>query len=61
MANVNEVHYCRVVEVCGSNEDESLWQPKTFDHLNFTFTRSLNEHSKRANFQAAFGKGPICL
>ena len=30
MANVNEVRYCRVVEVCGSNENESLWQPKTF-------------------------------
>ena len=31
MANVNEVRYCCVVEVCGSNEDESLRQPKSFD------------------------------
>ena len=31
MADVNEVRCCRVVQVCGSNEDESLRQPKTFD------------------------------
>ena len=57
MANVNEVRYCRVVEVCGSNEDESLRQPKTFDTSSIPPSQgSLNEHSKRANFQAAIWK-----
>ena len=57
MANVNEVRYCRVIEVCGSNEDEFLWQPKTFDTPSIQPSQgSLNEHSKHANFQAAIWK-----
>ena len=57
MADVNKVRYCRVVEVCGSNEDESLWQPKTSDTSLIPPSQgSLNEHSKRANFQAAIWK-----
>ena len=57
MADVNEVRYCRVVVVCGSNEDESLRQPKAFDTSSIPPSQgSLNEHSKRANFQAAIWK-----
>ena len=57
MANVNEVRYSRVVEICGLDEDESLRQPKTFDTSSIPPSQgSLNEHSKRANFQAAIWK-----
>ena len=57
MSNVNQVRYCRVVEVCGSNEDESLRQPKNFDTSSVPpLQGSLNEHLKRANFQAAIWK-----
>ena len=57
MANVNEVCYCRVVEVYGSDEDESLQQPKTFDTSSIPPSQGcLNEHSKHANFQAAIWK-----
>ena len=55
--NVNEVRYCRVVEVSGSNEDESLRQPKTFDTPSVPPSHgSLNEHSECTNFQAAIWK-----
>ena len=57
MANVNEIRYCRVVEVCGSNEDESLRQSKNFNTSSVPPSQGcLNEHSKRANFQAAIWK-----
>ena len=45
MEIVNEVRYCRVVKLCGSNEDESLRQPKNFDASSIPpLQASLNEH-----------------
>ena len=57
MANVNEVRYCRVVEVRGSNEDESPRRLKNFDTSSIPPSQGcLNEHSKRDNFQAVIWK-----
>ena len=61
IASVNEVRYCRVVEVCGRNEDETLRQPKNVDTPSIPPSHvCLTEHSRRATFKLRFGKGPIC-
>ena len=56
MADVNKVRYCRVVEVCGSNEDESLRQLKTSHTSSIPPSQGSLNVSKRANFQAAIWK-----
>ena len=58
MANVNEVCYCRVVEICGSNEDKSLHQLNNFDTYSIQPSQGcLNEHSKVSS--SNLEKGPF--
>ena len=61
LASVKEVRYCRVVEVCGRNEDETLRQPKTLTHLQSHLHMYAWQNIQDVQtFKLRFGKGPIC-